>query len=83
MRQFIQSEPMLTWETYSYSMLSVSMNAEELICDVACQNQGFVARMSCSVMMFFGKECNFSFHMIYYLCVYAFPVQSYAPRNKL
>ena len=31
----------------------------------------------------FGKECNFSFHMIYYLCVYALPVQSYAPRNKL
>ena len=29
----------------------------------------------------FEKEC--SFHMIYYLCVYALSVQSYAPQNKL
>ena len=52
-----------------------------VICDVACQNKAFVAEISCSVV--FGKECNFRFHMIYYLCVYALPVQSYAPRNKL
>ena len=46
------------------------------ICDVACQKQAFVAEMICSVMMFLGN-------LIYYLCVYALPVQSYAPCNKL
>ena len=27
---------------------------------------------------FIGKEGNFSFHMIYYVCVYALPIQSHA-----
>ena len=31
------------------------------ICDVACQNQAFVAEMSCSVMMFLGKNVTLAF----------------------
>ena len=31
------------------------------ICDVACQNQVFVAEMSCSVMMFLGKNVTLAF----------------------
>ena len=29
------------------------------------------------------KECELSFHMIYYLWFYAFSIQSYADRNKM
>ena len=31
------------------------------ICDVACQNQAFVAEMSCSVIMFLGKNVTLAF----------------------
>ena len=31
------------------------------ICDVACQNQAFVAEMSYSVMMFLGKNVTLAF----------------------
>ena len=31
------------------------------ICDVACQNQAFVAEMSCSVMMFLEKNTTLAF----------------------
>ena len=29
------------------------------------------------------KECELSFHMIYYLCFYAFSIPSYADRKNL
>ena len=29
------------------------------------------------------KECDLSFYMIYYLCFYAFLIQTYADRKKL
>ena len=32
-----------------------------VICDVACQNQAFVAEMSCSVKMFLGKSVTLAF----------------------
>ena len=32
-----------------------------IICDVACQNQAFVAEMSCSVIMFLGKNVTLAF----------------------
>ena len=53
------------------------------ICDVACQNQAFVAEMSCWSYNIVVKECNFSFHLMYYLCVSALPIQCYDLRNKL
>ena len=31
------------------------------LCDIACQNQAFVAEMSCSVMMFLGKNVTLAF----------------------
>ena len=35
--------------------------SETPICDVACQNQAFVAEMSCSVMIFLGKNVTLAF----------------------
>ena len=48
-----------------------------IICDVPCQNQAFVAEMSCSVMMFLEKNVTLAF-IFNYQCVYALPIQSYA-----
>ena len=47
------------------SVLNESLCHLYVICDVACQNQAFVTVMSYDII---GKECNFSFHMMYYLC---------------
>ena len=42
-----------------------------------------VAEKSCLIMSITEKECNFSFYLLYYLCFYVLPIQSYADQKKL
>ena len=55
------------------------------MCNMRCimSKPGFCHQNELQNYAIIEKECNFIFHMIYYICVYALSIHGYADRNKL
>ena len=83
---------LITWgsisessSTHMVDQFNVNLSSYSVlkICDVTCQNQTNVAKNKMLSYGIMEQVCDLSFHMKFYLRLYANRIKSYTDRNKV